>query len=124
MSYTGVNTMAATNDIEGVEPYAEEAPLLALFGAPAKTKILSVFVAERGRDLSKSEIARQAGIARGTVYDYLDEFINLGVVVETRRTQAGHSARYQLNEDSEIAERLYQLEGLTLRRLLEQDGAI
>ena len=115
--------MATTNEAEEADAYAEDAPLMALFGTPAKTKILSVFVAERGRDLSKSEIARQAGVARSTVYAYLDEFLALGVIEETRTTRAGHSTRYELDEESEIAETLYELEGLTLRRLLELDGA-
>lgn len=100
--------------------YAEEAPLMALFGTPARTKLVSVFVAERGRDLSVSELARQAGIARSTVYDHLDELQELGVVEHTRDTRDGHSKRYELNEESEIGERLYELEGLTLQRLLER----
>jgi len=105
------------------EAYAEDAPLMALFGTPARTKLLSVLVAERGRDLSKSELARQAGIARSTVYDHLDDLVRLGVV-EHRETQGGHSTRYQLDEDSPIAELCYQLEGVTLRRLLDLDGAL
>lgn len=106
------------------EAYADDAPLMHLFGTPARAKIVSVFVAERGRDLSKSEIARQAGVARSTVYDHLDELAELGVIEHTRDTQAGHSERYQLNEDSPISEYLYKLEGVTLRRLLELDGAL
>lgn len=116
--------MATTNGVEEAEAYAEDAPLMALFGTPAKTRILSVFVAERGRDLSKSEIARQAGVSRSTVYEYLDGFLALGVVEETRTTQAGHSTRYQLDEGSELAETLYQLEGQSLRQLLDLDGAL
>jgi Fe2+ or Zn2+ uptake regulation protein len=103
------------------EAYADDTPLTHLFGTPARTKILSVFVAERGRDLTKSEVARQAGVARSTVYDHLDELEELGVVEHTRDTQGGQSKRYQLAEDSEIAEYLYKLEGVTLRRLLELD---
>lgn len=104
------------------EAYADDTPLMHLFGTPARTRILSVFVAERGRDLSKSEVARQAGVARSTVYDHLDDLEALGVIEHTRDTQAGHSERYQLNDDSAIAEYLYKLEGVTLRRLLEMDG--
>lgn len=104
------------------EAYAEDAPLMYLFGSPARTKILSVFVAERGRDLTKSEVARQAGIARSTVYDHLDDLEHLGVVKHTRDTQNEQSSRYQLNEESDIAEHLYKLEGLTLSRLLELDS--
>ncbi len=101
------------------DAYGEEAPLMALFGQPARTKILSVFVAERGRDLSKSEIARQAGVARATVYDHLDDLLELGVIEQTRTTQDGHSPRFQLDEDSDVAEYLYKLEGVTLQQLLE-----
>ena len=103
------------------EAYADDAPLVVLFGSPAMTKMISVFVAERGRDLSKSEIARQAGIARSTVYDHLDHFLGLGIIEETRTTQGGHSTRYQLNNENAVAAKLYELEGLTLRLLLEQD---
>lgn len=106
-----------------LEAYADDAPLVALFGTPARTKLLSVFVAEKGRDLSKSEIARQAGVARSTVYDHLDAFVELGVIERSRTTGDGYSERFQLDEDSDIAEKLYELEGVTLRRLLERDGS-
>lgn len=106
------------------DAYADGTPLMHLFGTPARTKILSVFVAERGRDLSKSEIARQAGVARSTVYDHLNDLDDLGVIEHTRDTQDGHSERYQLNEDSDIADYLYKLEGVTLRRLLEMDTQV
>lgn len=113
--------MAADPDLD-TEAYADDAPMMALFGLPARTRILSVFVAERGRDLSKSEIARQAGVARSTVYGHLDDLQALGVVEHTRDTGDGYSPRYQLSEDDEIARTLYELEGLTLRRLLAIDG--
>ena len=101
------------------EAYADDAPLTVLLGNSARVQILSAFVADRGRDLSTSEIARFAGVARSTVYDHLDALLELGVVEHTRDTQAGHSPRYQLDEESEIATKLYKLEGVTLRRLLE-----
>lgn len=100
--------------------YAEEAPLAALFDAPAKTKLLSVFVAERGRDLSKSDLARMAGLSRQSVYEHLPDLESMDVVEHVRTTQDGHSPRYQLNEDSEIASLLVKLEGATLRQLLEE----
>jgi len=104
--------------------YADDAPLMALFGAPAQTKLLSVFVAEKGRDLTVSQVARQAGVSRTTVYDHIDDLLELGVIEETRETNDGHSTLYQLNEDSEIAELCYKLEGVTLRQLLENEGHI
>lgn len=112
--------MATGGDAEGA--YGEDAPLLALFGTPSRTKLISVFVAEKGRDLTVSQLARQAGVSRTTVYDHLDDLLELGVVEETRTTNDGHSTLFQLNADSDIAELCYELEGITLKRLLEIDG--
>jgi Fe2+ or Zn2+ uptake regulation protein len=61
-------------------------------------------------------------VARNTVYDHLDDFVELGILEETRET--GPSTRYQLDYDDEIAELLYQLDGIVLKRLLEMDGGL
>jgi DNA-binding transcriptional ArsR family regulator len=88
-----------------------------LSGLPARTRLISVFVDEGEYDLNVSELAEQAGIARSTVYDHLDPLEELGVIEQTRET--GNSKRYQLNHESEIADLLYKLEGITLRTVLE-----
>lgn len=100
---------------------ADRGPLITLFSGPARVKIIEAFVAERGRDLSVSDVARLSDTARSTVYRHLDDLEELGVIEPTRETGEGHSTRYQLNEDSQIAELLYKLEGVTLQRLLELD---
>lgn len=113
------NIIVVGMDLENgsdTEAFADETPLVVLLGQPARVKIISVLVDERQQDLSISEIARQAGIARSTVYDHLDELVTLGVAEFTR--ESGASQRYQL-ADTEIAQRLYELDGLVLQRLLE-----
>lgn len=100
----------------------DSGPLEILFSGPARTRVLEAFVSERGRDLTVSDVARLSDTARSSVYRHLENLQDLGIIVETRTTGEGHSTRYQLNEDSDIAELLYQLEGTTLRRLLELDG--
>ncbi len=97
-------------------------PLSALFESPARVRIIGAFVAERGRDLGVSGVARLADVVRSTVYRHLDDLERLGIVEHSRDVQAGHSSMYQLDEDSDIAELLYQLEGITLERLLEVEG--
>ena len=114
--------MAIDRQRDSQEAFAEGTPLVELFGKPGRTKLVSVFVDERENDLSISELARQAGVARSTVYDHLDDLVELGIVQETRET--GPSTRYQLDNDDEIAELLYQLDGLVLKRLLEMDGEL
>lgn len=99
------------------EAYADGTPLVELFGDGARARILSVFVGERTRDLTVSEIARQAGVARSTVYDHLDDFLELNVVEFTRET--GPSKRYQLNTDHPLGTLLYQLDGVALRQIQE-----
>ena len=114
--------MATGRQRDFQEAFAEGTPLVELFGKPGRTKLISVFVDERENDLSISELARQAGVARSTVYDHLDDLVELGIVQETRET--GPSTRYQLDNDDEISELLYQLDGLVLKRLLEMDGEL
>ena len=101
----------------------KSAPLESLFGDSARTSIVGAFVAERGRELSVSDVARLAEVSRSTVYRHIDDLLALGVVEHTRDGDAGHSPRYTL-ADTEIAELCYKLEGVTLRRLLENDGEL
>jgi DNA-binding IclR family transcriptional regulator len=101
----------------------EPAPLEALFGDSARASIIGAFVAERGRELSVSEVARLAEVSRSTVYRNIDDLLALGVVEHTRDGDAGHSPRYTL-DDTEVAEICYKLEGATLRRLLKNEDEI
>ena len=114
--------MATDQQHDTEEAFADGTPLVELFGKPGRTKLISVFVDERDNDLNVSELARQAGVARSTVYDHLDDLLELEIVEETRET--GPSTRYQLDNDDEIAELLYQLDGLVLKRLLEIDSQL
>ena len=114
--------MATDQQQHPEETFAEGTPLVELFGKPGRTKLISAFVDEGQNDLNVSELARQAGVARSTVYDHLDDLVELGIVEETRET--GPSTRYQLDNDNEIAELLYQLDGLMLKRLLETDSQL
>lgn len=98
------------------EAYADRSPLVVLC-ASGRARILSVLVDERSRDLSKSELARQAGIARTTLDEHLPVLEDLGVVLHS--PTSGASKRYRLNPDSEIATLAWQLDGAILRTLLE-----
>jgi len=99
------------------------APLEALFGDTARASIVGTFVAERGRELSVSDVARLAEVSRSTVYRHIDDLFALGVVEHTRDGNAGHSPRYTL-ADTQVAELCYRLEGVTLRKLLENEDEV
>lgn len=110
-----------TDPVE-TDHYSEEAPLTYLFGDSARVKIIGAFVAERGNDVSISEISRLAGVARSTVYNHIDTLEKLGVIEHTRDIGDGHSPLYQLNDDSDIADLCYKLEGTTLRKLINSES--
>lgn len=98
--------MATTSEING-EPYADVAAITELLGDHPKVKILAVLLSE-GRDINISRIAEQAGMSRSTVYNHIDDLRDLNVVEKTR--ELGGSPLYQLNRDSEVAEKFGQLE--------------
>lgn len=70
-----------------------------------------------------SDAARLADVSRSTVYRHTNDLRAPGVVVHTRDGDAGHSPRYTL-ADTEVADVCYNLEGTTLRKLLENEGEI
>lgn len=103
------------------QSYGDEAPLTHLLGDSARVRIIGAFVAERGNDINISEVARLAGIARSTVYNHIGPLKRLGVIENTRDVADGHSSLYQLNEESEIADMLFRLEGITLQKLIDEN---
>lgn len=92
---------------EDPEPYAEYAALINLFGDHPKTKILAVLLSE-GQDINITQIASLAGISRSTVYDHIDDLIELNVVEKTR--EIGGGGLYQINRANDTAKLLAQTE--------------
>jgi DNA-binding IclR family transcriptional regulator len=78
--------------------------------------MLSVFATQRDREFNVAELARQAGISRKTAYDHIDDLAELGVV---REREVSQGKRYSYNTDSDVARKLYELNGATLRRRQE-----
>lgn len=106
-------------DEDDSDNYAERSAFLPLFATEARTRILAVLVGERGDDLNVTEVAGLAGVARSTVYDHLDDLLDLGVVEEIG--EEGERPTYRLNEDDAVAEVLVDLEDALLDRLGEME---
>lgn len=98
------NSETGTNE----EPYSENTVLTDLFGNSPKVKILSALLSETDQDINVTQIAKLAGVSRSTVYDHLDDLVELNVVEHTR--DVGGSPMYRLNRDSDVAEDLAQTE--------------
>lgn len=101
--------MATTNSTHNTEEstFAEESALTDLFGDHPKTKILAALLSE-ARDVNITRIADLGGMSRSTVYKHVEDLQDLGVVEQTRKI--GGSPLYQLNRESDVAEKLGQLE--------------
>ena len=102
---------------ENDESYPENAPLVHVFGASGKVKIISALLSERDRDLNVSDIADIGDVARSTVYENIDDLCEMGVVVKTR--EVGGGPMYQINSENEMVDHISEVRDLALERLLE-----
>jgi DNA-binding transcriptional ArsR family regulator len=101
------------------EAFADGTPLVRLFGGGARTRILAVLVDERDRDLNISELARQAGLARKTVYEHIEDLVDIGAAELSRETK--QSRRFRL-ADTAVGQKLYELDGVTLQQIVDADA--
>lgn len=100
------------------ETYAAGTALTRLFGDAAKTKLLAALLSESDVDQNVSDLADLAGLHRTTVYDHIDDFVELGVVEQTRTV--GGSPMYRIDRDSDVAEDVAQLEWDLLETIPEE----
>jgi len=98
--------------------YAEDTPLTHVFSGNARVKIIAAMLAENERDINVTDIANLAGVHRSTVYDHLDELEELDLIVQTR--DVGGNPMYQINNDSPIVQRIDEIEGLALCKLIDE----
>lgn len=99
--------------------HAESTVLVDALGGNAKVRILAVLVSEYDRDLNPTEICEQAGIGSSTFYNHIDDLRRWGLVEQTR--MAGNSPMYQINHDSEAAERFANFEWGLIKFLAEKE---
>lgn len=107
-------------DIDDIpEPYANDTPLVEMFGPNARIKIIAALLGEREHDWNVSDIARSADVARSTVYEHLNDLQQWGIVVQTR--EVGGAPMYQINTENEIVKHVVEIQGLALERLLNEE---
>jgi DNA-binding transcriptional ArsR family regulator len=101
------------------DAYADGMPIVDVLGGGAKVRILAVLITEYDRDLNPSQIYEQAGIGSSTFYNHIDDLRRWELVEQTR--MAGNSPMYQMNKDSEAAERLANFEWELIRFIAEKE---
>lgn len=97
--------------------YADDAPLVHVFGKTGKVKIITALLSERDCDLNVSDIAEIGGVARSTIYNNINDLQEMGIVVKTR--EIGGGPMYQINTENELVQYISRVEDLALERLLE-----
>lgn len=106
---------------ESEDALAGRGSLPTLFKSQERARVIEAFVTNKSRELNVSDIARLSDTSRTTVYEQIERLTELGIVEEVDH---GASTFYTLNEDDELGEMLYKLQGLTLHRLYEIDDDV
>lgn len=79
-----------------------------VFGTRGKAEILAVLITKSTRELSVSEIANLAGLNRSHTYEPLEDLVDIGLVLKTRKV--GNSQLYQINRESDSATLIAELQ--------------
>ena len=92
-----------------------------LFGDSPTTKVLDFLLTERELDFSVSDMARNAGIGRATLYRIWEQLIKSEVIVSTRII--GKSKLYKLNTQNPKIKKLVEIDDmLILEELKKKSG--
>lgn len=121
---TEASETASEREEDEREAYADDTIMSDVLGGSAKVRILDALISEADRDLNASDVARLAGIDRSTFYNHVERLQAYGLVERTRTV--GNSPMYQINRESEAAERLAQFSWDLVDVLAdaEQDGRL
>lgn len=102
-------------ETESTDAYATDTPLTELFGNHPKTKVFVVLLSESERPISRSEVARLAGVSETATDRHLRRLEALEIVESIQRPS---EPRYQVNTEHNTVRDLAGIERRTLRDLL------
>ncbi|MEK6947595.1 MAG: hypothetical protein AABX32_08385 [Nanoarchaeota archaeon] len=83
-----------------------------LFGESPTIKILDFLLTERELDFSISDMARNAGIGRASLYRIFDDLIRNQIILPTRII--GKSKLYKLNVENPKIKKLVQIDDMLI----------
>lgn len=98
---------------------AEGSAVIDLVGDHPKTKILLALLTDENRDYNMTDIARLADTDRSTVYRHIDDLLEYGLVVRTRKS--GNAPMYQINQESEAAQTFAEFEWAAIRAHTDEE---
>jgi hypothetical protein len=87
----------------------DEKPLFITFmGDSPIARILDYLLTERDMDFSISDMARNSGIARASLYRQWNNLIRNDILIHTR--MVGKAKLYRLNKENPIIKKLFELD--------------
>lgn len=95
----------------------EKSSFVKLFGDYPAIRVIDFLLTFREFDYPLTEIAENSGVAWSTIHAFFPEFVQLGIVKETR--QIGRAKLYKLNIVSPIVKELISLDNKLIHELAE-----
>ncbi len=93
--------------------------LLKAFGYTPKLRIMDIFMTNPYFDFSKSELVKELGMSKQTLYKNFDDLEELGMVKVSRRI--GRAVLYKINMQHPLVKRLYDMVTQTSLKIAEEE---
>ncbi len=90
----------------------EKSIFIEFIGDSPQTRILDYLMTEREFDFSKTDMARNAGVGRATLYRLWAKLIEKSIIVPTRKI--GKSQLYKLNKDNPKIQILMKIDNMLI----------
>ena len=94
--------------------------LTEVFGTGPEIRVLDFLLGHVGYDYTMTDISRESGVSRPTLYKMWKRFKRLGIIRKTR--QIGNAQLYQLDDENPIVKKLEEFD-FSLTRLIEERRA-
>lgn len=79
-----------------------------VFGNGPEVRVLDFLMDHVGYDYTITDVARETGVSRPTLYKMWDNFIQLGLIKKTRRI--GNAQLYELDGENPIVKKMEQFD--------------
>jgi len=97
-----------------------ETLLVMIFGSSPKVRILNIFFDNPYFDFSKSELVRELGMSKQTLYKHFKDLESLGIIIVSRRI--GRATLYRLNREHPLVKMLEKMIRETSLIIAEQEA--
>ena len=98
----------------------DETLLIRMFGSSPKLRILDIFLDNLYFDFNKSELARELGMSKQTLYRNFKDLEELGIVTLSR--SIGRAKMYKINREHPLVRRFDELITEISLQIAEQEN--